>query len=140
VRTTPRSEVEAQKVSRRTLLKAGWHEARITEAIEKISRRGNDTVELTVAVPAGDGDERTFRDWLTDSTLGAAKLRHCCEAVGGLADFEAGNISQEMFPGHAVQVKIGIQKGTRAYPGDRNVIDDYRVSSTASVVQLRSAG
>lgn len=138
MRTTPRSETEAQKVSKRTLLKPGWHPARITEAIEKVSKAGNDTIELSVAVTHGETDERTFRDWLTDSPLGAAKLRHCCASVGALEKFEAGEISQDDFPGHDVEVKLGIEK-KRGFP-DRNVIQDYRAASASSVVPLRSAG
>ena len=45
MKTTPRSEDAAQKVSRRALLPAGWHDARIIEAVEKPSKRGNDMIE-----------------------------------------------------------------------------------------------
>jgi hypothetical protein len=138
MRTTPRSESEAQKVSKRTLLKPGWLPARITEAIEKVSKAGNDTIELSVSVEAAQGEERTFRDWLTDSNMGAAKLRSCCNAVGALDRYEAGEISQDDFPGRDVQVKISIEK-KRGFP-DRNIIEDYRASASASVVNLRAAG
>jgi hypothetical protein len=115
------------------LLKAGWYPARITEAVEKPSRRGNDMIELTVVA-----DERELRDWLTDSDMGAAKLRSCCNAVGALDAYEAGEISQADFPGHDVQVKIIVEK-RRGFP-DQNRIEDYRPASSASVVTLRSAG
>jgi hypothetical protein len=137
MRTTFRTEAEAHSVSRRKLL-SGWHDARITEAIEKPSKRGNDMIELTIMVPDGDGNERTFRDYLTDTALGAVKLRHACEGVGALERFEAGEIAPEDFvnPG-AVRVKLGVEK-KRGYP-DRNVIEDYAASSAAPVVPLRSA-
>lgn len=133
MKTTPRSEDEAKRASSRTLLKAGWYPARITEAVEKPSRRGNDMIELTVVA-----DERELRDWLTDSDMGAAKLRSCCNAVGALDAYEAGEISQADFPGHDVQVKIIVEK-RRGFP-DQNRIEDYRPASSASVVTLRSAG
>jgi hypothetical protein len=44
----------------------------------------------------------------------------------------------QLAPGHDVEVKIGIQKGTRAFPGDRNVIEDFRAAGE-SVVSLRTA-
>jgi len=138
VRTTPRTEADAFKASRRTLLPAGWHDARITEAIEKPSKRGNDMIEIAALVPDGDGGERTLRDWLTDSTLGALKLRHAAEAVGALAKYEAGEIGQGDFPGHAVQVKLSVEK-RRGYP-DSNKIEDYRAAAAAGVVHLRQAG
>src|SRR4051812_34574679 len=93
MKTTPRTEADAQKVARRSLLKAGWHDnGRITEAVEKPSKAGNDMIELIVVVPDADGNERTLRDWLNDSSLGALKLRHAAEAVGALSRYEAGEI------------------------------------------------
>jgi hypothetical protein len=130
MKTTVRTEVEAVRVSTRTLLKPGWHDGVITEAIEKVARSGNDCIELTVVI-----GEKTLRDWLSDADRGAAKLRHACEAVGALARYEAGEITQDDFPGHDVQVKIGIQKGTRSFPGDRHMIEDYRAAAGSRVVE-----
>jgi len=136
MKTTPRSEADAQKVSRRALLLAGWHDARIAEATEKPSKRGNDMIELGVIVLDADGNERTLRDWLTDSSLGALKLRHAAEAVGALARYEAGEIGQADFPGHDVRVLVAIEK-RRGYP-DANKIDDYAAASAGRVVNLRT--
>src|ERR1700730_14683802 len=93
-------------------------------------------IELTVVVPDAAGNERTLRDWLTDTTLGAAKLRHACEAVGALARYEAGEIGQADFPGHDVRVKISVEK-RRGFP-DQNRIDDYAAASDSRVVNLRA--
>lgn len=135
MRTTFRTEAEAHSVSRRELL-SGWQDARIIEAVEKPSKRGNDMIVITVIIRDADGNERTFLDWLTDTPLGAVKLRHACEAVGALARYESGEIVQADFPGHDVRVKIGIEK-KRGYP-DRNLIADY-AASASPVVALRSA-
>jgi hypothetical protein len=137
MKTTPRSEPDAVKAAARTLVPAGWHNARIIEAIEKQSKRGNDMIEIACLVPDGNGGERTLRDWLTDSALGAAKLRHAAEAVGALSNYEAGEIGQADFPGRDVQVKVSIEK-RRGY-ADSNKIEDYRAAS-AGVVHLRHAG
>lgn len=136
MKTTPRTEEVAQRVSRRALLSAGMHDARITEAAEKPSKRGNDMIELAVVVRDAAGDDRTLTDWLTDSSMGALKLRHAAEAVGALAKYEAGDISAADFPG-PVRVKIGVEK-KRGYP-DRNVILDY-AAAVSGVVNLRAAG
>jgi hypothetical protein len=132
VRVTNRTEDEAKRASSNRLFKAGWYDARITEAVEKLSRAGNDCIELTVAV-----GEKSLRDWLSDADRGAAKLRHCCEAVDALEKFEAGEIGQDDFPGHDVQVKIEVEK-RRGFP-DQNRITDYRSASASSVVNLRVA-
>jgi hypothetical protein len=136
MRLTPRSEADAVKAARRSLLKPGWHDARITEAVEKPSKAGNDMIEVTSVVLDADGNERTLRDWLTDTTFGALKLRHAAEAVGALAQYEAGEIGQADFPGHDVSVKISVEK-RRGYP-DSNKIDDYRAAAAAGVVKLRA--
>jgi hypothetical protein len=139
MRVTPKSEADAVKAARRSLLKPGWHDARITEAIEKLSKAEKDMIELTIMVREADGNERTLRDWLTASDRGAAKLRHAAEAVGALAQWEAtGEIGQADFPGHDVQVKIIVQK-RRGWP-DSNQVEDYRAAAASGVVNLRQAG
>lgn len=135
MRTPAYSETAATEASRRTLLAPGWIDgAMIREAVERPSARGNDMIELVIAVPDGRGGERLFRDYLTNSPLGALRLRHASEAVGALDRYNAGEISASDFPGHAVRVKIGIEK-KRGY-APRNVIEDYGVAE-ARVVNLR---
>jgi hypothetical protein len=105
-----------------------------------LSKAGNVCFEADVSVRNAAGDERKIRDYLSATAFGLLKLKHAIEAVGAAGKYLAGEeISQDDFPGHEVQVKIGIQKGTRAYPSDRNVILDYRAASSP-VVQLRPAG
>jgi hypothetical protein len=137
MKTTVRTEAEAVRASVRKLLKPGWFDAEITDALEKVSRAGKDCIELTVTV-----EDRIFRDWLSDGDKGAAKLRHCCQACGDdvFERYEAGEVGQADFPGHTVQVKIGVQKGNRNFPGDRNTIDDYRATADSRVVNLRETG
>ena len=137
MKVTVRTEADAVKASRRTLLKPAWYPGRITEALEKLAQRsGKDTIELSVAV-----EDRTLRTWLSDAERGAALMRHCCQACGDdvFERYEAGEVGQDDFPGHDVEVKIGIQKGTRAFPGDRNVIEDFRpLSADSRAVNLRA--
>lgn len=136
MKLTPRTEEAAQKVSSRKLLPPGWKDARLSEAIEKLSKAKNPTIEVTAIVADAEGFERTLRDWLTDTPLGAAKLRHACEAVGALALYESGEIGSADFVAHDVRVKIGIQK-SRGYP-DSNCILDYAPAADSRVVDLRA--
>jgi hypothetical protein len=136
MKLTPRTEIEAQKVSHRALLHVGWRDGRITEAVEKPSKRGNDMIQLTVIVLDEDGNERTLPDWLLDSGPGALKLRHAAEAVGAMPQYEAGELTQAQFPAHDVRVKISVEK-RRGYP-DANRIDDYAVATAGHVVNLRA--
>jgi hypothetical protein len=135
-----RSEAVALKVSRRDLIIPGWRPGRIAEAVEKTDKRGNPMFELLVTVTDEDGNERQLRDFLTSYDFGALKMRHAIEAVGALDRYEAGEeIMQDLFPGHDVLVKIGVQKGTRNFPGEHNIIEDFRAATAAPVVSLRPA-
>jgi hypothetical protein len=133
MKTTPRSEAEAQKISRRTPIPVGWHEAQIHEASETRSKYDNEMIELSIFVFDTEGNERILKDWLTNSKLGAVRLRHACEAIGALAQYDAGEIVPTIFPGCTCRVYVGIEK-KRGYH-DRNVIQDY-AASTAKVVNL----
>ena len=81
-------------------------------------------IEVVLAVTDAD-NERQFRDYLVNSVLGVAviKLRHACAAVNALEKYEAGEITQDDFPGRACRVHVIVEK-KRGFP-DRNVIDDY---------------
>ena len=128
MKTTPRSEADAKRASRPELLRPGWTEGEIREASEHRSQRGNHTIELFIAIAAPDGAERLFKDWLTSAPLGALKLRHAVEAVGALAQYDAGEISANSFVGHLCRVRIAIEK-KRGYP-DRNIIIDYAAANS----------
>jgi hypothetical protein len=137
MKLTPRSDDDAKRLAKRALLPVGWHEGRITEAVEKVSKRGNPMIEITLLIPEADGNERTVRDWFTDSPLAALKLRRAAEAVGALAKYDAGEISASDFPGFDVKVKLAVQK-RRGYP-DANAIEDYAPAEARQVVNLRQA-
>jgi hypothetical protein len=131
MRTSGRSESEAQQAARPVLLRPGWYDGECREAAEGPSKNGNDRIEVVFVV-----SEREFRDYLTDVGRGGLKLRHACAAVGALAKYEAGEIAAADFPGHVCRLRIGVEK-RRGWP-DRNVIEDYMPADTA-VVPLRSA-
>ena len=127
----PRSKADLKAAASRPALKTGWNPAEITEAAERSDKNGDDMIELVVSVGG-----RALKDWLSDKWA-AAKLRSCCEAIGALDAYEAGEISQDDFPGRNVQVKISIEK-RRGFP-DQYRIQDYRPAAASLVVNLRPA-
>lgn len=136
MKTPAYTEAAAVEAARRTLLAPGWIDgAVIREAVEGSSARGNEMIELDIAVPDGRGGERLFKDYLTGTPLGALRLRHACEAVGALDRYtSAGEVGASDFVGHTVRVKIDVEKKRLFAP--RNIISDY-AKSEARVVSLR---
>ena len=100
-------------------------------------KRRRTAPRATIVVPDADGNERTFRDYLTDTALGAVKLRQACEAAGALRVTKSARSATPIFPGMMCGSKLGA-RNKRGYP-DRNVIEDYATSSASSVVALRGA-
>lgn len=128
---TYRSDDEAAQAAK--LLEPGWHLARIIEAVEKLSQNNKPMIELSLDVGG-----RTLRDWLTASERAAAKVRSCCLACNCVNSYDREEISQDLFPGHDVEVKIIVHK-QRNFP-DSNRVELYRSAAASAVVTLRSAG
>ena len=136
----PRSDAELlrEATAQRKAWKAGLYSATCLEAGERPSKRGNDMIETVWAVSDGEGNVREHHDYFTDTPVAALKLRHCCEATDCLAQYEAGEVRAEMFPGREVTVQLGVEK-RRGYP-ERNIILDYRPATSHVVTPLRNAG
>lgn len=115
----------------------GWCAAEFLDAAFKELQRGNWMIELRLVV-SNAGETREYRDWLTASERAAEKVRHACEAVGALDAYETGKVDPDLFPGHACEVRLDIEK-RRGYP-DRSVIVDYRAAASGVVTPLRRAG
>jgi hypothetical protein len=140
MKTTPRSEDDAQKVARRTLLPVGWRDGHLLEAVDrKAKSSGNDVIATRFGVWDADGNKRELPLVLNNSTLGAVVLLHAATACACLPQYESGELSASDFPvGHPVRVKIGIEKKSRSVPFDRNVIEDIGPVAESSVVPLRA--
>lgn len=129
---TPKSEDEIRaEAEKRGAWPPGVYDAEITSAIEKLSKAGNDMIELTLQVyHPEDGATRQVFDWVLEAV--AYKLRHCCEAAGLSAAYEAGSLEAWQLEGKSVKVKLGIDAKAEI---KRNKIMDYVVSSDAPHVQ-----
>lgn len=121
MKVTPKTENE---IASANLLPKGWYPCTITEAEEKVSKKGNEMIELNVKVYRPTGGFNFVRDFLMDNEASAAGLRHCADMCGCLSDYEAGAIKPELWIDREGWVKIGIEKGKDNYP-DKNRIYDY---------------
>ena len=136
MKTTVRTEAEAVRASVRQtaqagVVRCGW----ITDALEKVSRAGKDCIELSVTV-----EDRISA---TGSAMPTKERRSCATAAKPAAMMcssgtKPAKSGKTIFPASDVEVKIGVQKGNRNFPGDRNVIEDYRAAADSRVVNLRA--
>jgi hypothetical protein len=128
----PLSESQAAKAANPKPWR-GWFLAKFLEAVETESKAGHAMIAARLTVFNGEGGEREIRDWLTTAERGASKLRHACAcAPSGLARYDAGEISAEMFLDLACQVRLDVEK--RRGFADRSVIVDYKPAEAAGVV------
>ena len=109
------------------LLKPGWLDGVIREAVERPSARGNMMIELGIAVPDGRGGERRLQAYLINTPCSAHRLHRACEAVGALDRYNARAISPDDFIGKAVRVKVSVHERYG------NIIEDFATSETRVV-------
>jgi hypothetical protein len=131
VKFSPKSEEELRaEAEKRGAWPNGVYDAEIVSAEEKISSKGNDMIEMTLNVYHED-TQRQMKDWLVEAM--AFKLRHCCEAAGLSAAYEAGTLDAWQLESKAVKVKLTTETyiGTDGVSRKRNKIADYVTTEPA---------
>lgn len=127
MKITPKTEAEIEaEAAKRGAWAPGVYDAEIMTAIEGVSAKGNDMITLTLTVyHPDDGAQRQMKDWLVDAM--AFKVRHCCEAAGLLADYEAGDLDAWKLEGKPVKAKLGTEtyRTDDGRSGTRNKVVDY---------------
>lgn len=118
---SPKTEKEIYEAN---LLPNGWYPFTINDATEKVSKKGNEMIEVNVRV-YGEKGFSFVRDFLMDTEFGAFKLRHISDTCGILDQYESGGINADDLTGKEGFCKISIKKDkTGQYP-DQNQIQDY---------------
>jgi hypothetical protein len=122
MRFTPKSEKE---IAEANLLSEGEYPFEVSTGADKISKSGNEMIELWVRVYKPDGSFNQVVDYLLESM--AYKLRHAAEACGLLDKYEAGTILGTDFVGKTGMLKLGITKDKNGQYPDKNGIKGYIV-------------
>ena len=105
------------------LLPKGEYDFEIMEAADKISKSGNEMIELRVAIWKDEDVVSRIFDHLMEKV--AYKLRHCAEACGIIDLYETGNLKASDFEGRTGKCKLDVQKDTTGQYLDKNVVKDY---------------
>ena len=88
----------------------GEYKAAVESASIGKSKKGADMFTVNVRVYGPDGRENLVRDYLLCDGPMAYKLRHFCESMGKLEDYEAGELYPETFEGENLTVKLAIEE------------------------------
>ena len=132
MRVNPKSEEE---IARAGLLPAGEYGFEIVEAEDKVSKAGNEMVELKVKLFGPDGDATVF-DYLIDGGRSAFKVRHFAESTGMIGQYERGDMPAHLMVGKTGRCKVAITKDKNGQYPDKNGIADY-IKATGAPVQSR---
>lgn len=121
MRVTPITEAEAEDAG---LWKSGLYDFEVLESKDRVSKSGNDMIELNLKL--FDPEGRSFRlfDYLVSIESMGFKVRHFASAVGLLAQYEAGELKAEDCQGRTGRAQVTKQKAKGGYPA-KNVIQDY---------------
>jgi hypothetical protein len=120
MKVTPKTEEELNRV---LLLPEGEYDFEVLTAIEKQSSRGNEMIELKLAVYSEGERAATIFDYLLDSM--EFKLRHFCDTVAILDDYNSGNLRSDILPGLHGKVKLKIEKDVSGKYKEKNTVVDY---------------
>lgn len=121
---TPKTGKELQQENERLLLPARKepYPATVTKAVDKVSKSGNEMIEITLSVYSDDGSHRVVTDYLMAAMM--HKLFHFAEATGLMDAYSEGTIRAADCEGREVFVKIGIDPAKGDFAA-KNVAKDY---------------
>lgn len=124
---TPKSE---KQIAEEGLLPEGTYGFEVAKAEDKVSKSGNDMIEVNLRVFNTDGSFVFVRDYLMEKI--SYKLRHFAEAAGLLEKYESGEFTASDCEGRTGNVKIIIKKDTTGQYPDKNEVRDYVVSEQSA--------
>lgn len=112
---TPMSEKELAEAN---LLPAGEYDFEVFEAVDTISRAGNEMIALKLWVFNANGRKFTVRDWLVANNV--EKIASFCRAVGLDNEYHAGTVAAEDMQGRTGRAKIKVNPAGQ-YPASNGV-------------------
>lgn len=130
MRVTPRTPEELQALN---LISPGVYDYQVIEAKDRISKSGNEMIELRLRVWDEKGSERTIFDYLLDSM--SHKIRHFSEVNDLLDKYNSGEIEAMDCIGKAGKVEIVIQKDKTGMYGDKNSVKDYVTKDNLKITE-----
>ena len=117
------------------LIAAGQYAASVKTAKEKVSKQGNEMIELILTVYGPNGSQVDVFDYLLSTDAMQFKVKHFCESAG--LDYERGELQATDCENKSVKVNLEIKK-QEGY-ADKNNVKDYLPRATPVTVTATEA-
>jgi hypothetical protein len=138
MRFNPKSDSELNNYG---FLDEGIYNFEVTEAKDRVSKNGNDMIEVKLKVWSKEGKEHIVFDYLLEAM--AFKLKHFADTAGLAAKYEAGELSADDCLGKCGKVEIFLQPGNMrpegGYYPDKNSVKDYVMTDKGATKVLTEA-
>lgn len=126
----PKTDAEIDAIQNRALLPDGIYPFTVKDFEQKISKSGNEMLQVRLGVIDKDGSERNIIDYLVATDQMMFKLKHFCDTIGFEKEYAKGQFEPSKCVGRSGKATIGIQKGGAkmdgsGYYADKNNIKDY---------------
>ena len=109
------------QLNQRTLLAEGEGTFEVLKAEDKISKAGNEMIELLLKVWDKDGKQSTIFDYLVSNQQW--KILHFFKSTGSVKDYLEGDLDPQNLIGTGGKLKIAVKKDPQY--GDQNKVADY---------------
>lgn len=104
-----------------TVLPSGVYDATVESAVDKVSTKGNEMLEMTLVLHGTDGRKGRAFDYLVATEGGAWKIAQFCVAAG--IDYGIGVVMPDRAMGAYVRCTVDVDDNPKY--GKKNIISGY---------------
>jgi hypothetical protein len=119
-----------KELNQKDLLKEGIYDFEVGQAVDKVSKAGNEMIQLDLTVYDSNGKKYYIYDYILESF--PKKFHHAVKACGLLKGNKELDLYATDFIGKCGKVQVGIEADKTGQFWDRNVILDYIVNADES--------
>ncbi len=118
------------------LVPKGTYDFMVVDALEKVSKKGAEMIELKLRIWLPDGRERIVFDYLLEAL--EYKVGHFAETVGMFEQYQRGDLHAFDCIGKSGQLKLTIQVDKTGQYGDKNSVVDYLPTDEANAKAMEA--
>jgi Protein of unknown function (DUF669) len=110
-----------KEIAQLNLIPEGTYTCEVVDAINKISTKGNEMIELKLKIVSEKEKNRIMFDWLLSAF--PKKLKHFCQHTGLIKHYDAGDLNATDCMGKLARIQVKITKSTNGE--DWTKVEDY---------------